>query len=331
MKKTFIIFVSVLLLITLFVPLEESKKYAAESSMDGYKIIEQNDIISRIEIINIPSTGVATSLSRTDKNDLIIKARNDLKKETSKDNFVYNTISPGKTPKYVSTNSSKATTSKAPITTVTIKHTTTFDEKNKQIIISTTIKKLTGKKPVIILTGNRLYASNKYRDGYSKVKGYDVEWTGANIKVGKTKRVTYKVKSTKFWTSRGSTTVGVGGSVPISSSSQLDRPVLTNKNAVIYPKIYDSHSKRYMGTPIVANMKTVMKENRVKWTSSERNKYKKAYIEKFSKPKFRWEGKYTEIHHIIPREYGGTNAFGNLFPLPTKLHRLLLNPWWKAY
>ena len=67
MRKTFIIFVSVLLLITLFVPLKESKKYAAESSMDGYKIIEQNDIISKIEIINIPSTGVATPLSRLTK------------------------------------------------------------------------------------------------------------------------------------------------------------------------------------------------------------------------------------------------------------------------
>ncbi|WP_342366305.1 HNH endonuclease signature motif containing protein [Peribacillus sp. TH14] len=39
----------------------------------------------------------------------------------------------------------------------------------------------------------------------------------------------------------------------------------------------------------------------------------------------------TEIHHVIPIKYGGTNAFQNLFPLPVKIHRNEVNTWWKNY
>ncbi len=49
----------------------------------------------------------------------------------------------------------------------------------------------------------------------------------------------------------------------------------------------------------------------------------------FPKPEGGWD-KY-DIHHIRPREYGGTNDFGNLVPVRRDIHQQLLNPWWQGY
>nr|WP_286119127.1 HNH endonuclease [Thermoactinomyces sp. DSM 45891] len=36
------------------------------------------------------------------------------------------------------------------------------------------------------------------------------------------------------------------------------------------------------------------------------------------------------MHHIIPREYGGTNDFDNLIPLPRDFHQQRVTPWWNS-
>jgi hypothetical protein len=38
-----------------------------------------------------------------------------------------------------------------------------------------------------------------------------------------------------------------------------------------------------------------------------------------------------DIHHIRPREYGGTNAFDNLVPVLRDVHQNQFNPWWRNY
>jgi len=38
-----------------------------------------------------------------------------------------------------------------------------------------------------------------------------------------------------------------------------------------------------------------------------------------------------DIHHIIPREYGGTNVFDNLVPVLREIHQQELNTWWRGY
>jgi 5-methylcytosine-specific restriction endonuclease McrA len=38
-----------------------------------------------------------------------------------------------------------------------------------------------------------------------------------------------------------------------------------------------------------------------------------------------------DIHHIIPREYGGTNDFNNLVPVLRTVHQQEFNPWWMNY
>ncbi|WP_420712868.1 HNH endonuclease signature motif containing protein [Gordonia sp. MP11Mi] len=37
-----------------------------------------------------------------------------------------------------------------------------------------------------------------------------------------------------------------------------------------------------------------------------------------------------EIHHIIPREFGGTNEFNNLVPLPREIHYLFTD-WFRYF
>ena len=38
-----------------------------------------------------------------------------------------------------------------------------------------------------------------------------------------------------------------------------------------------------------------------------------------------------EIHHILPREFGGTNDFDNLTPLIKYVHRSIVTPWWNNF
>jgi hypothetical protein len=38
-----------------------------------------------------------------------------------------------------------------------------------------------------------------------------------------------------------------------------------------------------------------------------------------------------DIHHILPREFGGTNDFWNLVPLERDFHNKIVTPWWNAF
>jgi filamentous hemagglutinin len=42
-----------------------------------------------------------------------------------------------------------------------------------------------------------------------------------------------------------------------------------------------------------------------------------------------WE--YYDIHHIKPREFGGTNAFENLTPVERTVEHQKLNRFWEKY
>lgn len=85
-----------------------------------------------------------------------------------------------------------------------------------------------------------------------------------------------------------------------------------------------------MPRPTKANMSVVPINKRVTWDSStQRNKYIKAYIDKYGNPKWNWSN--YDIHHVTPREYGGKNTFNNLFPLPREIHQQVVNSWWSSY
>ena len=69
---------------------------------------------------------------------------------------------------------------------------------------------------------------------------------------------------------------------------------------------------------------------RVPWGASERGEYiKQWYDEGLSTPEGGWSQ--YDIHHIVPREYGGTNAFENLVPVQRAVHQAEFNTWWRNY
>jgi len=87
------------------------------------------------------------------------------------------------------------------------------------------------------------------------------------------------------------------------------------------------------GDPIPApssGLTKVSLSGRVSWGAQERGAFiKQWYDQGFQTPEGGW-AQY-DIHHIIPREYGGTNDFWNLTPVLGTVHQTEFNPWWLQY
>lgn len=66
-------------------------------------------------------------------------------------------------------------------------------------------------------------------------------------------------------------------------------------------------------------LKVVPKDQHVEWNNITRGEYIKEWYDRgYQTPAGGW-GKY-DIHHILPREYGGTNIFENLVPVERTIH-----------
>lgn len=200
-----------------------------------------------------------------------------------------------------------------------------FERLNDQKV---TITKIIGKPPVIVIAGYDLFRSKTLEGAYSKVTGFDVEWTGSQIYIGKSYSKTYTVKSTNFWMTQSVTSVGWLGSYPKTESGKAG-PVLANKKATFYPVIKNNHNGQYMPTPTRADMAVVPLEKRAPWNNTLRGQYIASYIDSYGNPNWDWSG--VDIHHVIPREYGGGNSFSNLYPLPRTIHQQSVSPWWASY
>lgn len=69
---------------------------------------------------------------------------------------------------------------------------------------------------------------------------------------------------------------------------------------------------------------------RVPWDGKDRAAFIKEWYDRgYSTPEGGWSG--YDIHHIRPREFGGTNDFDNLVPIPRDVHQQLFNSWWRDY
>jgi hypothetical protein len=194
--------------------------------------------------------------------------------------------------------------------------------------MQSTIAQIIGTKPVIVLSGMDLYNGKTETGAYSRMVGFDAEWTGAEIYAGQKASKVYTTKETNFWISASVSTVGWTGSAPITSGGQTE-DVLANKKAAVYPVIYNNHNKTYMWKPSIANIKVVPVERRTKRDPGLPGKYKTWYIRNYGDPKWDWTAH--QIHHELPLKYGGNNTMGNLFPLPTAIHQKTVNPWWASY
>jgi RHS repeat-associated protein len=105
------------------------------------------------------------------------------------------------------------------------------------------------------------------------------------------------------------------------------RPV--NKAGVEYPNVIDPRTGKPIPHP-GEGLTKVDKVDRVPWTNKERGEFIKEWYDRGHKtPEGGWAN--YDIHHIKPREYGGTNSFDNLVPVPRSTHQKQFNPWWANY
>ncbi len=105
--------------------------------------------------------------------------------------------------------------------------------------------------------------------------------------------------------------------------------ILLNKAGKFYPKITDLRTGRPITFP-TGNLKRVPKKDRVEWGAKDRGNFIKDWYDRgYKTPEGGW-AEY-DVHHIQPREFGGTNDFWNLSPIHRKTHQQEFNTYWRDY
>jgi len=95
-----------------------------------------------------------------------------------------------------------------------------------------------------------------------------------------------------------------------------------------YPEVIDIRTGRPIPFPSDIGHK-LPKIARAPWGAQERNEFiKEWYRRGYETPRGGWSE--YDIHHIKPREYGGTNDFWNLTPVARDTHKIL-NSFWNGF
>ena len=119
--------------------------------------------------------------------------------------------------------------------------------------------------------------------------------------------------------SNGSDSVG-SGSLHSETTNSVGDP---------YPEVNDPRTNQPIPAP-PDNLQLIPPNQRSSWNLTDRANFIRQWYEKgYANPKGGWE--LYDIHHIIPREYGGTNDFDNLVPVLRDTHQQQLNAWWTHY
>jgi RHS repeat-associated protein len=96
-----------------------------------------------------------------------------------------------------------------------------------------------------------------------------------------------------------------------------------------YPKVIDPRTGDFIPEP-PEGLKPIPHNQRVLWGKQQRAAYIREWYDRgYPIPDGGWEN--YDLHHIIPREYGGTNDFWNIVPIERKIHQQQFNLWWNSY
>ena len=102
-----------------------------------------------------------------------------------------------------------------------------------------------------------------------------------------------------------------------------------NRDGMPYPSVTDPRTGRPIPFPD-GEVTRVPQSQRVSWGLRERAEYiAEWYRRGYSTPLGGWDG--YDIHHILPREFGGTNDFENLVPVERGVHQEMFNAFWRNY
>lgn len=95
----------------------------------------------------------------------------------------------------------------------------------------------------------------------------------------------------------------------------------------LYPNVIDPRTSNSIRLP--DTLGKIAKEQRVSWGTAQRDAFKNERVKRgFEIPKGGWNE--YDIHHIIPREFGGRNDFWNLVPVLKSNHKLF-NQFWRLF
>ena len=115
----------------------------------------------------------------------------------------------------------------------------------------------------------------------------------------------------------------------ISDAAKGTTRAIANKAGKAYPDVIDPRTGKAIGFP-EGNLSKVPKGDRVSWGHQERGDYIAEWHRRgHPEPAGGWSE--YDIHHIKPREYGGSNAFDNLVPVQRATHQDEFNAFWRDY
>jgi len=97
-----------------------------------------------------------------------------------------------------------------------------------------------------------------------------------------------------------------------------------------YPKMTDPRTGQDVPFPAQNQWTWIPEENRVTWNNVTRGEFIKEWIDR-GYPDYGPGWKDLDIHHILPREWSGTNDFWNLVPMDRNFHNTVVTPWWNAF
>ena len=116
---------------------------------------------------------------------------------------------------------------------------------------------------------------------------------------------------------------------PVGSTPEGTRPAVRNARGADYPQITDFKTGEPVHFPEAVPERPVPATQRVRWGNTERGEFIKEWHDRgLPRPEGGWQQ--YDIHHVKPREYGGTNAFDNLTPVRRDLHKQF-NRFWSGW
>ncbi|WP_252067786.1 hypothetical protein [Bacillus sp. 7788] len=200
--------------------------------------------------------------------------------------------------------------------------------KVNKVLHGVEVTKVVGTPPATLEVQQTLCQSGYYNKQFTCPHVIKKTFLGLQIKKGAEVHQFIKVDKTKFWKYSGWGIATWAGKPPSIKTLKWDEGLyLTNKKGMFFPNYTDKQSGLNLQAPPNAFIKKVPKEKRVKWGNKERTTYRNWYEKKYGGKtwvKF-------EIHHQLPREYGGGNMTKNLIPVEKSFHRQEINPWWASY
>jgi len=124
-------------------------------------------------------------------------------------------------------------------------------------------------------------------------------------------------------------TKSYGEFISEESAAAETEGVALNSAGQAYPEVLNPGTGEPIPYPGEGLSKVPVGE-RVPWGAQERGEFIKEWYDRgFSAPDGGWSD--YDIHHIVPREYGGTNDFENLVPVERGVHQSEFNAWWRGY